>query len=574
MSRSAVGARWLTRAATALGLAGLAAAARTGPDGEHYLEWARAAGSADIFQLPGLTLSPFGVPFSLWSHGTGFLFAASRTLSGHLASERQSALAIGWLAAVVFWSSMYRLLANVARGCGWLTLLGMALVFAATPAGFYSFSYASESFSLACLAVVAYWLVVPRLWRRVDAFVLGAACGVLIIVRAQLALYVVVALGAFLHHLRGSPGRRLVLLACAAIPFAAAVAQVLIVDRWMTGLLLGSPYAYGARGFRSLDFRHPEVGAVLLHPWHGLLVYHPLYAVCFVALCASWGAADSPARRALCVALIVLLLGQLYLQAAHFAWWLGWGTFGMRALAPAAVILVPLLIDHLARRRVAGAANRVWLLAAAACALWSYLLLRQGETNFMSYGQLLAAQHTQLGREVTAGRLFPLLVAGGVAWVVAGGRRGDLLFSSTAVLASSLAALGLMSEVTDRFQLAARLGLPATVLVESALVALPPLAIGRGSTDRPRGILLRYGVAIGLLLVFLVENLSFARLAVRTETLDAEAARAGRRFLYRGALDWGELQATYQEYLRVPGFDEKKARLRAFLDAWAATHSM
>ena len=53
----------------------------------------------------------------------------------------------------------------------------------------------------------------------------------------------------------------------------------------------------------------------------------------------------------------------------------------------------------------------------------------------------------------------------------------------------------------------------------------------------------------------------------------AGAARSGRVFWYRGTLDWVELQATYREYLRVPGFEEKKARLRAFLDAWAAAHS-
>jgi hypothetical protein len=31
-----------------------------------YLEWARAALSANIFMLSGDTLSPFGVPFSFW----------------------------------------------------------------------------------------------------------------------------------------------------------------------------------------------------------------------------------------------------------------------------------------------------------------------------------------------------------------------------------------------------------------------------------------------------------------------------------------------------------------------------
>jgi len=208
-----------------------------------------------------------------------------------------------------------------------------------------------------------------------------------------------------------------------------------------------------------------------------------------------------------------------------------------------------------------------------ACALWSYLLLRQGETNFMSYGQLLSAQRAQLGREITAGHFVPLLVAAGAAWVVPEGRRGDRLLCGVAAIVGSLAALGLVSEVSDRFGLAARLGLPPTVLVECVLASLPLLAFFRSGVDRPPGRVLEGSVAAGLLVVFVVVSVSFARLALRTEALDPGAARSGRVFWYRGTLAWVELQATYREYLRVPGFEEKKARLRAFLDAWAGAHS-
>ena len=55
----------------------------------------------------------------------------------------------------------------------------------------------------------------------------------------------------------------------------------------MKALLLTNeypPYVYGGAGFTSVDLWHPELRAVLVHPWHGLLSYHPLYGVAFAAV--------------------------------------------------------------------------------------------------------------------------------------------------------------------------------------------------------------------------------------------------------------------------------------------------
>src|SRR5262245_17670484 len=53
---------------------------RPGPDFPHYIEWANVAWSGDLFQILGDTRSPFGVPYSQWSYGTGFIFAVGTLL--------------------------------------------------------------------------------------------------------------------------------------------------------------------------------------------------------------------------------------------------------------------------------------------------------------------------------------------------------------------------------------------------------------------------------------------------------------------------------------------------------------
>src|SRR5262245_41432231 len=109
----------------ALFFAGLWLAARGGPDYPHSLAWTGVALSADLFELPGQTLSPFGVPFSLWSSGPGFIFATSTAILGHPVDLHRSGLVVGWLAGCCFWAAMSRLLAHVARPYFSLTLFGL-----------------------------------------------------------------------------------------------------------------------------------------------------------------------------------------------------------------------------------------------------------------------------------------------------------------------------------------------------------------------------------------------------------------------------------------------------------------
>ena len=93
------------------------------------------------------------------------------------------------------------------------------------------------------------------------------------------------------NHSRISPharpyARTFAQLLVAGIPLVLAVFQSAIVNRWMTGSPVQPPYVYGGFGFQSMDLLHPQMGTVLTHPWRGLLAFHPLYGVAFIALLA------------------------------------------------------------------------------------------------------------------------------------------------------------------------------------------------------------------------------------------------------------------------------------------------
>jgi hypothetical protein len=109
------------------------------------------------------------------------------------------------------------------------------------------------------------------------------------------------------------------------------------------------------------------------------------------------------------------------------------------------------------------------------------------------------------------------------------------------------------------------------LLARSALACVPALVARFGAPPAPSSApRCGHAAAIGAALVFAVASGQFVRLVVRTESTDLASQRGDRTFQYAGTIHYEEVQATYQEYLGVPGFKEKKKRLAIFLRAWTA----
>jgi len=82
-------------------------------------------------------------------------------------------------------------------------------------------------------------------------------------------------------------------------------------------------------------------------------------------------------------------------------------------------------------------------------------------------------------------------------------------------------------------------------------------------------------VAVGIFTLGLVVcgSWQFERLARRTETYLRERPALDRKFEVTSAVLWDEVEASYREYRAIPGFDEPKKRLYAYLqrhrDEWS-----
>ena len=90
-------------------------------------------------------------------------------------------------------------------------------------------------------------------------------------------------------------------------------------------------------------------------------------------------------------------------------------TFGMRGLAIASVVLVPVFIRHLDQELQKGRAINGWVAVGTLAGLWSYLLLSQGVTHYFTLRQLVGSQWWELYRFPN---LLPLAISIGVVGIL------------------------------------------------------------------------------------------------------------------------------------------------------------
>ena len=540
----------------------LLAVAGEGPDFGHYADWAWAALHGDIFDLRGNVLSPLGVPFTIASSGTGLLFAVGKAVLLPLPFSL-AAIATGWLAAVTFWASALVVLRRLARGDGWLALFGAGVLFVGTHAGLYSHAYSTEVFADALIALLWAFALTRERWRLLDCGAVGALAGLLFLVRPHVGLYAVPALWMAIaaDGVKTPPLRRLVAI---AIPLGVAVAQYGLVNRWMTGEPWHPPYVYGADGFSSVNMARPEIAAVLLHPWHGLLSYHPLYGVAFVAvLFEAWWTRE---HRAWWWMTALAAMVHVWVQGGWYIWWLGGSTFGMRGMAPAALPLVAGLVATIRRDTDTNPARAtMWLWKGLIVCAWSYPLLIQGNTQFLTWRALLDAQTPAIAA-------VALLAGAWIAWAY----RSRQVTTADVMNLARVFAVSLIVAVTAylAWQFAIRPS-PARRAIE-ALLGMGALffvarSVTRWSGHPDGGRRLTAVVAWSAVALFAIQAGLFSRLAVRTEQHLASGAAPPRSFEYVGASPVDELRVTYAEYLEVPGFDDRKAAFRRFLD-WQQAH--
>ena len=365
-----------------------------------YLAWSQAFLSANIFSLPHVLISPLGLPALQWSHGPGLLFALGPFFFPKNIPFERAVFFFSSSFILIFWITFYRVLKFITNGNSIFILLGLGIAFLGTHLGYYSLAYASESFSFAFAGVLLYWLIIPKKWNYFDSIMVGICCMNLIIIGPYLVLVSSVALYGLSYQLKTTRNEQnnffnLLLKhnAIAGFFITLGIVQVFLVNRWMTGSLLQSPYTFGDGQFKSFDFFQPHILEILFHPWHGLFIYHPWYLLAVIVITA--GLIRQKRNRPpkgilfLCAVTIGLLL---YILAAWYCWWYGLGTFGLRRFGIVAVLLVPFYIHVLQKASDNRTGFFLLIGFTGLCCLWSCFLIWQGETQLGTYYSLFQAQ--------------------------------------------------------------------------------------------------------------------------------------------------------------------------------------
>lgn len=567
---------WLA-AAIALGLQ-----AGRGADFTAYDSWVEAFASYDVLKLESRTLSPVGVPVSHWSHAPALVTNALDRVLGLLPFVETGLHTASWLAALAFWWALIGLIRLISKSDVLLQLLLLGAAFVATHAGFYSIHHSSEIFALAAFTVASFWALSAGPDRLRDSFVIGIACGLLLIIRVNLVMYVPLPLAARAFVVwQGRGARSRASLARHALVLGAPLllfgAQLPVFNYWMTGSPAHSPYVYGNGDFRSVDLAHPLFGATLFHPWHGLLTYHPLLALGAVALAAlALGRGRAIAERLLAFGALAALLAHVYVQSSWWCWWLGTGTYGNRTLALGGPLAVAALARWLSglleptASRARQATGYAVLALTTLASLWSFLLMLQGHSNFHRWKELLAGQR-DAARDL--GVLVPIVLAGllAIGSGLAARRRGSgraVLLAVTSFV-SALAVYALCAELLRPWLDAQGLA----SFAPAALALICGLTVGvvfyqAADSAAPTPTLLARSVVGGALCwIFVCGSWTFARLTIATKQVIKSGAADTANYRYRSSMVVDDMIDSVREYKAVKGFEARKLAAKRFIDA-------
>ena len=547
-----------------------------GPDYLRYLDWGWAFAQNDIFRLESDLASPVGLPLFQWSHGPGLFYALPafvhrflQNFSPLAASILGDSLISGWIAVLILWWSFNKLLRDRLGASTGARFFWIGITFLGTHMGYYSISHGSESLILGCLSLLAFWTIPSRTWRKYDVITAAMLAACLVIIRNQLTPFALLGMVLAFYRYQHSTSRTNFMKSWAAILFtvgiifAVAAAQILLVNYWMTGSPFGSTHAFGDGLFKSLDFSNPEILAVLFHPWHGLFIYHPFYLIGIFALIRRVILAPAKAERRFFMALSLVIALHIYLHAAWYCWWLGLGTFGMRGLSVLSLILPIVVIDDY---RSPGTSIRLrffYTRGAVLCALWSYLLMVQGDTNLMTYKQLLTAQWQTFCTPATASSIFVSICIGFISLMFARKKHQHRPFEV-------ICAGGMLFLVLSWLFIS----IPSSsipLLIASGIFVIALLCIMQGVTisDRGQGVETSSAVytriRFSMLACFMLISIIFLSFSFSTYDYIRGHKSAPRTFSRQSRVYYPEVWECYSEYLRVSGFDDKKEWLRRYL---------
>jgi hypothetical protein len=350
------------------------------------------------------------------------------------------------------------------------------------------------------------------------------------------------------------------------VPVFLALLAIATVNYWMTGSPFGSVYNFGYGDFKSMDFLHPELLAVLVHPWHGLFAYHPLYLIGFASLFVMIRRQHNRTKRLLLVVTAFIIMLHIYLHASWYAWWLGLNTFGMRGLSICVIIVIPVLLTLMSEREKRGESNNVLIVMIFLANIWSFALLTQGETQYYTYQQLFSGIISASDNLISLHFIIlPVAVfgLGSLATLIYGKSHSSFSFKN--VVTAVLLLLVIQYQITQLFFDRAGMLVVSLMSLVVMFLILMGYRVVIEEFQKHCVVLQRIFLASSVLICIALTVL-FANLAVATNHRIAAKMPAPRSFAHISTFNVDEVRLSCMEYMSVPGFDDKKARLIKYLD--------
>ncbi len=374
----------------AIALAFLANNSGEGHDYLGYLSWSDAALAQDLKLIASDTMGPQGYPINHFSSVVGLTYAIPSVLTGATVPLSVT----GFFIACMFWAAISFIYyqdfwrSGDRKGAS----IGVLITFLGTHASVYTLAHSSESLSLAVYAwlyALSSCLASPAM--HVALCSLGG--GFLFAIRPQSVFLTPIL---FWRSWKSSRAGHTSSLSQPwwLLAGTAGLVMVFFVKQAPSALMFGSffesPYLKQASGIPFVDLWDADLFAVLFHPFHGLFSYHPLY---FLSLVAPLISLRVRVLRPINLLHLASVFTATWFVAALPIWYGGDASFGLRYLC---LLSVPL--PHWLMTAIRNQSTPVWLrrsilLVAAACCLWTVIVLQFPDFKTHDWGTVWRYVH-------------------------------------------------------------------------------------------------------------------------------------------------------------------------------------
>jgi hypothetical protein len=262
---------------------------------------------------------------------------------------------------------------------------------------------------------------------------------------------------------------------------------------------------------------------------------------------------------------LVIML-HIYLHAAWYAWWLGLSTFGMRGLSISGIVVIPLLLKLMSEREERGKSNKALVTLIFIANLWSYAILTQGTSQYYTYQELFSGIIAACENLVAINAITlpaTVLVLGSLAKLL----RFPKPFSSitvTIILTTVLLLLVTIYQITQLYFASGGMLVVSLMSLVAMLVILNGYPVVIEEFQKHCHLLQKIFFAVSAI-CFIAISIIFTNLSVVTNRIIASKVPASREYARISKFNIDEVKITYNEYLNVPGFDDKKTRLADFI---------